>query len=239
MDIERWASIGEELLDLRTAGPFRGQGALTDVARQDLLEAWKTGSSTEVAKAMAKFRKRHDEHFLEHAPVRREESARFWQWAANISRWLDDTSHVSIRYGIRYDGVDIEQLSPGTRGIVLLLVYLSVDQSDDRPLIIDQPEENLDPKSIFDELVQRFREVELRRQVLIVTHNANLVVNTDADQIIVASAGSHRRGKLPKISYEAGGLEDPQIRRNVCEILEGGEQAFRDRARRLRVQLPR
>lgn len=239
VDIERWAGAGEELLDLRRAGPFRGQGALTESARKDLLDAWKTGSSAEVAKAMAKFREHHDEGFLAHARVPREDGARFWQWAANISRWLDDTSHISIRYGIRYDGVDIEQLSPGTRGIVLLLVYLSVDQSDDRPLIIDQPEENLDPKSIFDELVQRFREAELRRQVIIVTHNANLVVNTDADQIIVASAGAHRRGKLPKIGYESGGLEDPQIRRKVCEILEGGEQAFRDRARRLRVQLPR
>jgi energy-coupling factor transporter ATP-binding protein EcfA2 len=239
VDLQRWASAGEELLDLRTTGPFRGQGALAEAARDELLEAWKTGSSTEVARAMAKFRKRHDEHFLEHALVRREDGARYWQWGANIARWLDDTSHVSIRYGISYDGVDIEQLSPGTRGIVLLLVYLSVDQSDDRPLIIDQPEENLDPKSIFDELVQRFREVELRRQVIIVTHNANLVVNTDADQIIVASAGSHPPGKLPEIGYEAGGLENPKIRRSVCEILEGGEQAFRDRARRLRVQLPR
>jgi len=239
VDIERWAHAGEELLDLRRAGPFRGQGELAKAAREELLDAWKTGSSTEVAKAMADFRERHDEHFLEHALVRREDGARYWQWGANISRWLDDTSHVTIRYGISYDGVDIEWLSPGTRGIVLLLVYLSVDQSDDRPLIIDQPEENLDPQSIFDELVQRFREVELRRQVIIVTHNANLVVNTDADQIIVASAGSHPRGKLPKISYQAGGLEDPQIRRAVCDILEGGEQAFRDRARRLRVQLPR
>jgi energy-coupling factor transporter ATP-binding protein EcfA2 len=162
-----------------------------------------------------------------------------WDWAAKVARWLDDTSHIAIRYGIQYDGADIEQLSPGTRGIVLLLVYLSVDRNDDRPLIIDQPEENLDPKSIFDELVGRFREAELRRQVIIVTHNANLIVNTDADQVIVATAGPHRAGKLPKISYIAGGLEDPTIRHEVCEILEGGEQAFKDRARRLRVRLPR
>ena len=63
---------------------------------------------------MAKFREHHDDGFLAHARVPREDGARFWQWAANISRWLDDTSHISIRYGIRYDGVDIEQLSPGT-----------------------------------------------------------------------------------------------------------------------------
>ena len=57
---------------------------------------------------------------------------------------------------ISYDGVDIRKLSPsGSRGLVLLL-YLALDDSDDRPLIIDQPEENLDPKSVFDELVTLF-----------------------------------------------------------------------------------
>ncbi|MFX8817267.1 hypothetical protein ABTM85_20830, partial [Acinetobacter baumannii] len=82
-----------------------------------------------------------------------------------VAAWLNSTDHISVRYGIQYDGVDIEQLSPGTRGIVLLLLYLAVDQSDDRPLIIDQPEENLDPKSIFVELVGRFVETRNRRQI--------------------------------------------------------------------------
>jgi predicted ATPase len=77
--------------------------------------------------------------------------------------------------------VAIEQLSPGTQGIVLLLLYLAIDQQDRRPLIIDQPEENLDPNSVFEVLVPHFREARKRRQVIVVTHNANLVVNTDAD----------------------------------------------------------
>src|SRR3546814_11266329 len=72
--------------------------------------------------------------------------------------WLFSTDHIEIRYGIEYDGVDIRKLSPGTRGIVLLLLYLGLDDKDDRPLLIDQPEENLDPKSVFDELVQLFTE---------------------------------------------------------------------------------
>src|SRR5262245_42042011 len=131
-----------------------------------------------------------------------------------------------MRYSITYDDVEIENLSPGTRGIVLLLLYLVVDKHDLRPLIIDQPEENLDPKSVFDELVPHFGEARQRRQVIIVTHNANLVVNTDADQVIVASSGPHRRDDLPEITYQGGGLEDPLIRRKVCEILEGGQQAF-------------
>jgi len=75
--------------------------------------------------------------------------------------------------------------------------------------------------------------------VIIVTHNANLVINTDADQIIVAEAGAHLHGELPPIRYLSGGLENAVIRKAVCDILEGGEGAFQERARRLRVRLER
>jgi hypothetical protein len=84
-----------------------------------------------------------------------------------------------------------------------------------------------------------FVEAKKKRQVIIVTHNANLVVNTDADQIIIADAGPHPSGGLPPITYVSGGLEDGAIRRKVCDILEGGEVAFQERARRLRVRLER
>jgi len=140
-----------------------------------------------------------------------------------------------VAYSIQYGGADIEQLSPGTRGIVLLLLYLAIDQRDERPLIVDQPEENLDPKSIHDELVEHFRRAKQRRQIIVVTHNANIIVNADADQVIVAECGPHQAGQLPNITYTSGALENPDIRRQVCEILEGGEQAFRERAKRLRI----
>jgi energy-coupling factor transporter ATP-binding protein EcfA2 len=156
-----------------------------------------------------------------------------------FAKWLYGTEHIKIQYSVDYDGVDIRKLSPGTRGIVLLLLYLALDDADDRPLIIDQPEENLDPKSIFDELVSLFREAKNKRQVIMVTHNANLVVNTDADQIIVAQAGPHPPGELPPITYVSGGLESAHIRKAVCDILEGGERALQERARRLRVRLER
>lgn len=70
-----------------------------------------------------------------------------------------------------------------------------------------------------------------------VTHNANLVINTDADQIIIARAGDRLPSGMPKISYLSGGLEEAQIRAEVCGILEGGEKAFKKRAHRLRVAL--
>jgi hypothetical protein len=92
---------------------------------------------------------------------------------------------------------------------------------------------------VFDELVSLFVAAKTKRQVIIVTHNANLVINTDADQVIVADAGPHPTGGLPAITYVAGGLEDGGIRKTVCDILEGGADAFRERARRLRVTLDR
>jgi hypothetical protein len=236
-DIETWAKEGESLLDLRKAGPFRGQGALLDAAKAELLSAWECGSASDVADAMASFREAHERNLMDHLPVNRNDARALHDWASKISLWLYGTKHIKVTYGIQYEGVDIERLSPGTRGIVLLLLYLAIDREDDRPLIIDQPEENLDPKSVFDELVERFRMGRLHRQIIIVTHNANLVVNTDADQVIVAKCGPHRPGELPEISYESGGLENPDIRRQVCEILEGGEAAFKERARRLRVKI--
>jgi energy-coupling factor transporter ATP-binding protein EcfA2 len=176
---------------------------------------------------------------LEHSPVPKADQADYRAWTKRFAKWLYGTDHITIQYGIDYDGVDIRKLSPGTRGIVFLLLYLALDDADDRPLIIDQPEENLDPKSVFDELVGLFLRAKSKRQVIMVTHNANLVVNTDADQIIVADAGPHPPGELPPITYLSGGLESAHIRKAVCDILEGGEQAFQERARRLRVTLSR
>ena len=237
IDLAAWAKKGEALLDLRKEGAFRGRGALTAAAEAFLLEAWRTGSAEDVAKAMATFRNQHDENLRNGAPIEKTDKARYRAWAGEVSSWLYSTEHIRVSYGMQHEGVDIETLSPGTRGIVLLLLYLANDTEDDRPLIIDQPEENLDPKSIFDELVELFRQAKQRRQIIIITHNANLVVNTDADQVIVSECGQLHPGKLPEIGYTCGSLENADIRAHVCSILEGGEEAFRERAKRLRVDM--
>ena len=235
VDLENWASVGEELIDARATGDFKGKGSLAKVAEQILLPAWQSGDAKEAAEAMMKFRKDYDPIFRQAAKIDKNDKDAYAEWANRISTWLYDTSHITVSYGLQYEGVEIETLSPGTRGIVLLLLYLAIDTDDDRPLLIDQPEENLDPKSIYDELVVLFRNAKLRRQIIIVTHNANLVVNTDADQVIVADCGPLKGGQLPEIHYTSGSLENRQIREMVCQILEGGEQAFRERARRLRI----
>lgn len=237
IDLDAWAIRGEQLIDTRKSGTFRGRGALLDAAETELREAWQTGTANDVATAMASFRETHNKTILNGAKVDKTNKTAWLAWGAQVSEWLYSTEHIRVIYDMKFEGVEIETLSPGTRGIVLLLLYLAIDMEDDRPLIIDQPEENLDPKSIFDELVGLFRSAKRQRQIIIVTHNANLIVNTDADQVIVAESSSLKPGELPKITYTSGSLEDPVIRKHVCDILEGGEQAFKERAQRLRVSL--
>ena len=234
IDLDAWIKAGEELLDLRRESQLRGHGALRRHAERQLYAAWKTGTADNVAAAVQKFIQELYPDILKSMPAS-VEPARTSEWQQQVASWLYSTAHIQMRYSVMYDGVAIEHLSPGTRGIVLLLLYLVIDKHDQRPLIIDQPEENLDPKSIFEELVPHFREARQRRQVIIVTHNANLVVNTDADQVIVASSEPKDGIGLPTVSYHCGSLEDPEIRKSVCNILEGGERAFLDRERRYRL----
>ena len=100
----------------------------------------------------------------------------------------------------------------------------------DCPLIIDQPEDNLDNKFIFSELVEAFRKAKKTRQIIIATNNANLVVNTDSEQIIVAEYKENEG-----ISYQSGSLENIGIREKAINILEGGKDAFQKRELRYEI----
>jgi hypothetical protein len=235
VDLDVWVSRGEELLDLRSAGKFRGHGSLRKVAEGELLPAWESEGSAGVATAMGGFIEKYWDDLRAGTPSTLEPSE-YRTWHKDVGAWLASTSHVSLRYALKYGGVDIAKLSPGTRGIVLLVLYLAVDEWDHRPLVIDQPEENLDPRSVFSQLVEFFRGARQRRQVILVTHNANLVVNADVDQVIVASAERAGPNELPVFSYFSGGLENARVRNAVCDLLEGGERAFREREKRYRLK---
>lgn len=127
---------------------------------------------------------------------------------------------VEIEIKISLEKISLESLSMGQKAIVLLKIILAYD---DKPLIIDQPEEDLDNRYIYEQLVSAFRAAKEKRQIIIATHNANLTVNTDAEQIIIAKYENGR------ISYEAGTLENPLTRNLIKEILEGGDEAFEKR----------
>ena len=216
VDLDAWVKRGESLLDLRAAGVLRGHGALKAAAQGTLLDAWREGDAQSVARAMETFIEKYGAD-IRLRPPGFATDADAGRWLKDVATWLFSTDHVSLEYGIRYDGVELERLSPGSRGIVLLVLYLAVDEADHRPLIVDQPEENLDPQSVFEELVEYFRQARDRRQVILVTHNPNLVVNADADQVIVAHAtrdgdglprrwaSAHRvRGRRPRAPEDPG-----------------------------------
>jgi predicted ATPase len=128
------------------------------------------------------------------------------------------------KYSLTFSGQEISQLSPGERGLLLLVFYLLVDK-DDIPLVIDQPEENLDNQTIYKVLVKCVKTAKQKRQVIMVTHNPNLAVVCDAEQIIYASC--EKAAKV--LSYESGAIEAPHIKARVVEILEGTEPAFVNR----------
>lgn len=130
---------------------------------------------------------------------------------------------------IAYGGRPLERLSVGQKGTVYLCLKLAT-QAFTQPLIFDQPEDDLDNEFIIDELVDIFRGIKQFRQVILVTHNANLVVNADAEQVIVAE---NCNGVL---RYTAGGLEAEATNKAVRRILEGGDEAFLKRELRYNLK---
>jgi len=140
----------------------------------------------------------------------------------DIYDFVFSLSFLSPIYNLRWDGKGLEQLSPGERGNLLLIFYLLVDQ-DDIPLVIDQPEENLDNQTVFKTLVPCIRYAKKRRQIVMVTHNPNLAVVCDAEQIICAEMQKDHENA---VTYTSGSIEDPIINRRIVDILEGTRPAF-------------
>lgn len=138
--------------------------------------------------------------------------------------YLFGFDYLEPRYGLRLGTKDISQLSPGERGALLLVFYLLVDR-DDTPLLIDQPEENLDNQTVFKLLVPSILEAKRRRQIFIVTHNPNLAVVCDAEQLVVAC----RDTVSSRIQYISGAIEYHETNRHAIDILEGTWPALKNR----------
>lgn len=116
------------------------------------------------------------------------------------------------------------KLSLGQQQSILLALMLSANS--DKPLIIDQPEDNLDGEFIYSTLVPVLRRAKERRQVIIVTHNANVAVLGDAEQIIVMKANNDRAEIVSR-----GSIDRSETRDAACAILEGAKEAFTRRAK--------
>ncbi len=134
--------------------------------------------------------------------------------------------YLSVRPTARYKRTMLERLSLGQKATVLIKIYLA---EGEQPIVIDSHDDHLDNEFIMEELVGAFREARKFRQVVVASNNGNVVVNSDADQIVVAQ---RRNGE---ISYSAGAMEDREIRAHALRVLEGGQQAFRKRQEKYRI----
>lgn len=128
-------------------------------------------------------------------------------------------------FQLKMNGKPLASLSPGERGALLLLLYLFIDM-DDKPLIIDQPEENLDNESVFKYLVSFIRQAKKKRQIIIVTHNPNLAVVCDADQVIRMNIDKQNKNT---VTFVSGAIENPIINKQIVDVLEGTYPAFHNR----------
>lgn len=145
--------------------------------------------------------------------------------ASEVYDLLFGLSFLEPRYSLLFQDTQIEQLSPGQRGALLLIFYLLVDKGR-TPIILDQPEENLDNETVVNLLVPVLSEAKRRRQIIMVTHNPNLAVVCDAEQVIHSSFD---RKNLSRISYVSGSIENPVINVHVVNVLEGTKPAFDNR----------
>lgn len=163
---------------------------------------------------------------------------------------LVSTNWFYISYQLIYQNDTFSDMSQGKQAFVILKLLLEF--SDKKcPILIDQPEDSLDNRAIYKELVQYLKEKKKERQIIIVTHNPNVVVSADAEQIIVANQqGKDSKNKASyKFKYVSGSLEFTKpkennndlilesqgIREHVCEILEGGNEAFKNREKKYSI----
>lgn len=150
-----------------------------------------------------------------------------------------------LKFNVEYENDKLNDMSPGKRSFVVLKLLLDFSNKD-CPILIDQPEDNLDNRAIYTELVKYIREKKKERQIILVTHNPNIVVGADSEEIIVSNQNGKNspNDNAIKFQYISGSLENSSplvnnpnmpllrrcgIREHVCDILEGGENAFRDR----------
>jgi hypothetical protein len=142
-----------------------------------------------------------------------------------LYNYLFGFSYLDIRFNITFSGKPISFLSPGEKGTLLIIFYLLIDK-DKRPIIIDQPEENLDNETVAKKLVPFLKTAKKDRQIIIVTHNPNLAVVCDSEQIIYANLDKNNKNL---ISYNSGSIENFGIREKVIDVLEGTKEAFNNR----------
>ncbi|MFH1258671.1 MAG: TrlF family AAA-like ATPase [Elusimicrobiota bacterium] len=135
-------------------------------------------------------------------------------------------NYLNVIPTVKYKNTQISKLSLGQKATVLIKIYLA---QGDKPIIIDSHDDHLDNEFIMDELVKAIRQAKNYRQVILASNNGNVVINSDAEQVIIAN----RNDGL--ISYVSGAIENSVIRDRAVKVLEGGALAFRQRQQKYRL----
>ena len=138
---------------------------------------------------------------------------------------LEDRPRLTVREKDAAEPKGFDALSAGQQRSVLLSLMLCADQPE--PLIVDQPEDHLDAKYIADAVVSHLQSAKEQRQVLIATHSPNLTVLGDAE-LVIPMAVVDGKGK----PHNQGAVDRPDTRDVVCDLLEGGEEAYEERGKR-------
>jgi len=148
---------------------------------------------------------------------------------------LDLPATTTIELNVSPEGTDaswqkLEDLSTGQKATAVLLLLLL---DSDAPLVVDQPEDDLDNRFITESIVPRMKEEKRRRQFIFATHNANIPVLGDAELIIGMSAkGESGDGQAALSAKHRGAIDSRGVRELVEEVLEGGRRAFEQRRKK-------
>ena len=138
VDVSSWAERGEQLIDHTKKGAFRQQGLIREKAEELLLPAWKSGNQLELNNAIESFIQ-----LFKESDYTIDKQLKSAVALKDFYQWIFSTEHIQLMYNITFNGIGLAQLSPGTKGLVLLMLYLEIDSSDRRPLLVDQPEKIL------------------------------------------------------------------------------------------------
>lgn len=167
-----------------------------------------------------------------------------WNNPRDVAIYFFTRNWYGLNFILSYQEDDFRQMSEGKQAFVILKLLL--DFSDKKcPILIDQPEDSLDNRAIYKELVAYIKEKKKERQIILVSHNSNVVVSADAENIIVANQEgvNNKNENGVKFQYTNGALENTKqreekdkyilssqgIREHICDILEGGRVAFEKR----------
>lgn len=203
-------------IDQRKRGPYKN----TQDAEQELSQKIRETNWDDLESVFA-----FCEHIIERMKRPNGDELLVSDQAHDVKEFYDflfSLDYLSSRYELRLGGKNLNELSPGEKGLLLLIFYLQLDRKN-TPLIIDQPEDNLDNESIFSVLANCIRDAKKHRQVVLVTHNPNLAVGADAEQIVYVKL---EKPENYKFSYETGAIENPKLNRRIVDVLEGSQPAF-------------